>query len=460
MQSLETLVSPFAIQRRCRFVPKQRIRAPINSQLFRQMLRQKRRLVVPSPQQAVQVQRDRHGNHTLAQHVARSAGHPARCRSCDVLPVAVFQRQHQSPPLVTIDQRRAPLHPWARDLKAFITQFGAAGLSRQGYAAQVTAQPRNKRCLLPAGGAQAKIGLDQPPAGQAARRVNQLNEGLHPRRPETICLHMDTPRLTDHAALALHRARASRDPALFLHEAALDEAQDRLGMVNKDFSDPAIITPFPGLWRQSFPAAKVIPDTEVLDLDEASHDLVIHALGLHWADDPVGQLIQCRRALRPDGLLVVLTFGGQTLSELRAALGQAEIEVTGGLSPRVAPMGELRDLGALLQRAGLALPVADTAPLTVTYRDLFHLMSDLRAMGETNALQNRLRKPTRRAVFLRAAQLYAETFGKDGRIPATFEIVTLTGWAPDASQPQPLRPGSAAHRLADALGTQEKPLKD
>ena len=231
-------------------------------------------------------------------------------------------------------------------------------------------------------------------------------------------------------------------------------------MVNKTFTDPAIVTPFPQVWQQSVPKAQIIPDDETLGLHEGAHDLVIHALALHWADDPVGQLIQCRRALRPDGLLIVLTFGGQTLTELRAALGQAEIEITGGLSPRVAPMGEIRDLGALLQRAGLALPVADTAPLTATYRDLFHLMSDLRAMGETNALAGRLRHPTRRAVFLRAAQLYAETFGTDGRIPATFEIVTLTGWAPDASQPQPLRPGSAAHRLADALGTQEKPLKD
>lgn len=271
---------------------------------------------------------------------------------------------------------------------------------------------------------------------------------------------METPRLTDRHALLTHRARALRDPALFLHEAALTEAEDRLALVNKTFTDPAIITPFPDLWRQSHPDARIIPDTDTLDLREDAHDLIIHALALHWADDPVGQLIQCRRALRPDGLLIVLTFGGQTLTELRAALGQAEIEVTGGLSPRVAPMGEIRDLGALLQRAGLALPVADTAPLTVTYRDLFHLMADLRAMGETNALHNRVRHATRRAVFLRAADLYAETFGQDGRIPATFEIVTLTGWAPDASQPQPLRPGSAAHRLADALGTQEKPLKD
>ncbi|BBU59169.1 SAM-dependent methyltransferase [Mameliella alba] len=268
------------------------------------------------------------------------------------------------------------------------------------------------------------------------------------------------PRLTDRHALTLHRARA-RAEALFLHEAARDDAQDRLAMVNKGFTDIAVITPFPQVWQPHFPQATCIADTEVLDLDEGAHDLVIHALCLHWADDPVGQLIQCRRALRPDGLCLVLTLGGQTLHELRAALAQAETEVTGGLSPRVAPMGEIRDLGALLQRAGLALPVADSAPLTASYASPLHLMHELRAMGEGNALEGRLRHPTRRAVLLRAAEIYAREFTlPNGRVPATFEIITLTGWAPDASQPQPLRPGSAAQRLADALNTSETPLKD
>jgi SAM-dependent methyltransferase len=221
-----------------------------------------------------------------------------------------------------------------------------------------------------------------------------------------------------------------------------------------------VVTPFPQVWQDLLPEARMIPDDEVLALDSGAHDLVIHAMCLHWANDPVGQLIQCRRALRPDGMLLALTPGGQTLHELRAALGQAEIEATGGLSPRVVPMGEIRDLGGLLQRAGLALPVADSWPLRVSYDSALHLMRDLRAMGETNALANRLRRPTRRTVLLRAAQIYAESFADRDRITATFEIVTLTGWAPDASQPQPLRPGSAAARLADALGTRESPLKD
>jgi SAM-dependent methyltransferase len=180
---------------------------------------------------------------------------------------------------------------------------------------------------------------------------------------------------------------------------------------------------------------------------------VVHALGLHWADDPVGQLVQCRRALSPDGMLMALLFGGQTLHELRSALAQAETEVTGGLSPRVAPMAEIRDLGGLLQRAGFAFPVADSFVRRVLYRDLFHLMHDLRAMGEGNALAARLRHPTRRAVFARAAAIYAEAFGRDGKIPATFEIITLTGWDPHESQQKPLRPGSAQALLAEALTT-------
>ena len=268
--------------------------------------------------------------------------------------------------------------------------------------------------------------------------------------------------MTDRSALALRRARArTLGAASFLHDLARDEVQHRLSLVNRSFTDPVIVTGFPEFWRDAVPGAELVADANTLDLTEGAHDLVVHAMALHWADDPVGQLIQCRRALRPDGLLLAIGLGGQTLTELRASLGQAEIEETGGLSPRVAPMAEIRDLGALLQPAGLALPVADSWDQRVEYSDALALMRDLRAMGETNALTARLRKPTRRAVFARAAALYAETFGTpQGRVPATFEFILLTGWAPDASQPQPLRPGSATTRLADVLGTREEPLKD
>lgn len=264
------------------------------------------------------------------------------------------------------------------------------------------------------------------------------------------------PILTDRTALTRQRNR-SRADALFLHAEVRDEVQERLESVNRTFTDPVVITPFAAEWA----GFSCVADDDTLPLQPAAHDLVINALTLHWANDPVGQLVQCRRALRPDGLLMTFLFGGQTLHELRACLAQAESEVTGGLSPRVLPMGEIRDLGALLQRAGFALPVADSFTKTVTYADAFALMADLRAMGEGNALAARLRRPTRRAVFQRAAQLYAEHHARpDGRIPATFEVICLTGWAPHESQQKPLRPGSAAQRLADALNAPEFRLPD
>lgn len=270
------------------------------------------------------------------------------------------------------------------------------------------------------------------------------------------------PLLTDRRALERNRTRALAlpAPALFLHETAADEVKERLETVNRTFTDAAVVTGFPALWQSALPRARMVADAEVLDLAPASLDLMVHAMALHWANDPVGQIVQCRRALRPDGLFLALFFGSQTLQELRAALAEAEAEVTGGLSPRVLPMGEIRDLGALLQRAGLALPVADSFTQRVLYRDALHLMQDLRAMGEGNALAARLRHPTRRAVLLRAAEIYAQAHaGPDGRIPATFEIICLTGWAPHDSQQKPLRPGSAQQRLADALHTAEIPLR-
>ncbi|WP_170474381.1 methyltransferase domain-containing protein [Ruegeria arenilitoris] len=270
----------------------------------------------------------------------------------------------------------------------------------------------------------------------------------------------NAPSLFDRKILDLHRARA-RIEDLFLHRAAADEVHDRLKLVNKTFTSPIIVSPFPKVWTERFPEADVVLDDDVLELSPASNDLVIHAMALHWANDPVGQLIQCHRALRPDGLLLAICLGGDTLTELRAALGQAEIEITGGLSPRVAPMGELRDLGGLLQRAGFALPVADSVPLSVEYRDLWHLMHDLRSMGETNALSARRRTLTRRGLFNAAQAIYSENFtSPSGRLTATFELICLTGWSPDDSQPKPLRPGSAQTRLAHALRTDERKLPD
>ena len=265
---------------------------------------------------------------------------------------------------------------------------------------------------------------------------------------------MSQPSLTDRDALMRHRARAD-GTAWFLHEVAIDEIQERLKDVNRRFTDAAVVTAHPSVWADAVPGARLVEAEDVLDLAPLSCDLVVHAMCLHWADDPVGQLIQCRRALREDGLLLVATPGGETLTELRAALGQAEMEVAGGLSPRVAPMAEIRDLGGLLSRAGLALPVADRLPMTVRYRDVAHLARDLRAMRETNALAARHRRIPPRALFAAADRHYRDAFPDGDGIRATFELVFLAGWAPSETQQKPLRPGSARARLADALGVPE-----
>jgi SAM-dependent methyltransferase len=271
------------------------------------------------------------------------------------------------------------------------------------------------------------------------------------------------PPLTDRAALALHRDRARQlaghDAAVFLHRLALADIQERLIEVNRTFTASAVVTGFPHIWKDLMQEACIVPDEEVLALEPGRHDLVVHAMGLHWANDPIGQLVQCRRALRPDGLFIGVLPGGRSLHELRASLAEAETRVTGGLSPHVLPMAEIRDLGALMQRVGFALPVADSVLQTIEYRSFLALLHDLRAAGESNALASRLRSFMRRSVLEAAALVYAQNFSNpEGRLLATAEVVFLTGWAPDDSQPRPLRPGSARQRLADALGAVETPL--
>lgn len=284
--------------------------------------------------------------------------------------------------------------------------------------------------------------------------------------------------LFDFPALGRRRDRAMRlgfaRGVDFLHREVAALLAERLGEINRDFSrvaligtgagvvaaalgrDPEALTQLDPSPAMAAAAGAGVLESEVLPLEEGAFDLVVSTLLLHAMNDPVGQLVQMRLALKPDGLMLAALFGGQTLSELRASLAEAEAEVEGGLSMRVAPMAEIRDLGALLQRAGYAMPVADSEKLTVTYRTPLHLMRELRAMGETNILAGRRRQPLRRATLRRACEIYAEHFGTpDGRVRATFEIVFLTGWAPGPDQPQPLRPGSAKARLADALGTQE-----
>lgn len=202
---------------------------------------------------------------------------------------------------------------------------------------------------------------------------------------------------------------------------------------------------------------RVQADEERLPFADESLDMAVSLLALHWTNDLVGVLIQIRRALKPDGLFLGAILGGATLTELRQCLTQAEAELLGGAGLRVSPFADVLDAAALLQRAGFALPVADTDRVTVRYKSALDLIRDVRAMGESNVLVDRARKPLSRPVLARAAEIYQQRFsGPDGRIPATFDIVSLTGWAPHPDQQQPLRPGSAKMRLADALHVKEQ----
>ena len=201
-------------------------------------------------------------------------------------------------------------------------------------------------------------------------------------------------------------------------------------------------------------------DEEALPFADSSFDLIVSSLSLHWVNDLPGALAQIRRALKPDGLFLAALFGGQTLSELRAAFTETEL-ADGGASAHVAPFADIRDAGGLLQRAGFALPVADTETIVATYADAFGLIADLRGMGETNVALLRSRAVTPRAVLARMARTYAERYGDaDARIPATFQVIYLTAWAPHSTQPKALRPGAAKSRLAEALDTSERPAGD
>ena len=272
----------------------------------------------------------------------------------------------------------------------------------------------------------------------------------------------------------LRALRAEVAGADFLLRRVAEELTERLSLVQRRFEVGVDLAGYRGQLAQSLaaggqidrlvrlerdPAAfgpdrtgAVVGDEELLPFADGSVDLVASALSLHLTNDTPGVFVQIRRALKPDGLFLAALLGGDTLSELRASLLAAEAELHGGASPRVAPFVDLREAGALLQRTGFALPVIDQDRLTVRYDTLFDLMRDLRAMGVTNMLSARSRRPVGRALFLRAAAIYAERFAdSDGRLRATFDVIYLSGWRPHDSQQKPLKPGSAAMRLADAL---------
>jgi SAM-dependent methyltransferase len=284
---------------------------------------------------------------------------------------------------------------------------------------------------------------------------------------------MPHPVIFDRTLLRARRARAAAlGPATFLIDGVADDMAGRLSAVLRQFDIAADIgTPTDAVRRAlagragtivaadpvaSSGAFVVAADEEALPFRDGSLDLAVSALALQFVNDLPGTLVQIRRALKPDGLFLAAMIGGESLVELREAFAQAESEIEGGVSPRVAPFADLRDLGALLQRAGFALPVTDVDRVTVRYATPLALMHDLRRMGAANALAERRRTPLRRATLRRLLEIYAERFADaDGRIRATFEIVWLSGWAPHESQQKPLAPGSAKARLADALRTTE-----
>ncbi|ALK08107.1 methyltransferase domain-containing protein [Blastochloris viridis] len=281
-----------------------------------------------------------------------------------------------------------------------------------------------------------------------------------------------TPHVFDRAVIRRRRVRAlALGPADFLVDLAAGELSERLAAVTRRFAVAADIgTPTEAVTSALRASGQIDAITRLdllaggddgtdgaaLPFAPASLDLAVSALALQFVNDLPGLLVQIRRALKPDGLFLAALIGGDSLTELRQAFTAAEAETTGGVSPRVAPFAEVRELGALLQRAGFALPVADVDRLTVRYATPLALMAELRRMGAANPLVERRRAPLRRASLIRAAELYAARFADpDGRIRATFDIVWLSGWAPHESQQQPLKPGTAQMRLADALGAVE-----
>jgi SAM-dependent methyltransferase len=300
------------------------------------------------------------------------------------------------------------------------------------------------------------------------------------------------PIIFDRARQRAYRARAAvLGPSTFLIERVAEDLRDRLAAVLRRFDYALDLgTPTDAVRRvlaasgkvgtviaaeaaagngassrldrgdaQSGAPLAVAADEEALPFRDASLDLVVSALALQFVNDLPGTLIQIRRALKPDGLLLAALAGGETLTELRQAFAAAEAEIEGGISPRVIPFPDVREMGALLQRAGFALPVTDVDRVTARYASPTSLMHDLRRMGATNALRERSRRPLKRATLRRMIEIYAERFAdRDGRIRATFEIIWLSGWAPHESQQKPLAPGSARQRLADALGTKETRL--
>jgi SAM-dependent methyltransferase len=296
--------------------------------------------------------------------------------------------------------------------------------------------------------------------GSGYRRQGSIARDRPAVVPTGMASNPAPPALFDRALLMRRQERARKlGPATFLLDRVAEDFGDRLLAVMRNFADVADVATS-GEWLRgpvadrfkSVTRVDLASDRENLSLQAESLDLAVSALAFQFVNDLPGVLAQIRRALRPDGLLLAAMIGGDTLTELRQAFAAAEAQCEGGVSPRVAPFADLRDVGGLLQRAGFALPVTDVDRVVVRYANAVALMADLRRMGATNILMERRRTPTRRATMLRMAEIYAERFADpDGRLRATFDIVWLSGWAPHESQPKPLRPGSATASLEEAV---------
>jgi SAM-dependent methyltransferase len=274
--------------------------------------------------------------------------------------------------------------------------------------------------------------------------------------PETFLLDQVAEELAHRLRLVLRRFDLAVD--LGTPAAAVRTALARDGAIGRMIALDPVTAALPRLSSDDAagPSLRIAADEEALPFGDATLDLIVSGLSLQAVNDLPGVLLQVCRALKPDGLFLAALFGGDTLTELRQSFTAAEAELDGGVAPRVAPFADVREMGALLQRAGFALPVTDVDRITVRYATPFRLLRDLRCMGAANPLVERRRVPLRRATLMRAMEIYAQHFADpDGKVRASFDIIWLSGWAPHESQQQPLRPGSAKQRLADALGTTE-----
>jgi len=437
--------------------------------------------------------------------------HPECQGRRQVQPVAMLQGENQRTCRIVVAQGRARPVEERRRLDAGGAKRARSRIELEGVATAGAARRCKKRHASPARDAERARSADRDSAMEATRRQQEIEQAAEKSAQAGACSEdrhaRDCPppavaeqgapcdiermpdpgspiRVFDAQAVRRHRLRAAaRARAEFLFDEGAERLADRLADIQRRFPRALELGSRNGLLARRLrgrggiewlvatdiaaalvghaPRPRAVAEAEALPFAAGSFDLALSNLALHWTNDLPGALLQLRHVLRPDGLLLASLLAGETLYELQQALIAGESEVAGGVSARVSPFADSRDLAGLLQRAGFALPVVDSDRIETTYADAFALMRDLRDMGETNAVVLRRRSFTPRAVLARAAAIYQSRFaGSDGRIRATFEIVTLTAWAPHESQPHALKPGSAAARLAEALGTSEHQAGD